>query len=45
MVGGPVDLQRIERERRALYRSLADHRVEADGEPDAIARRVAEALP
>ena len=45
LVSGPVDLRRIERERRAVYRSVADHRVEADGEPDAIARRVAEALP
>ena len=44
LVTGPVDIRRLERERDAVYRSVAEHRVEADGEPEAVARRVAEVL-
>jgi shikimate kinase len=41
---GPVDVKRIERERRDVYRSVAAHRVASEGEPDAVARKVAEVL-
>jgi shikimate kinase len=44
LITGPVDLGRIDRERRAVYRDVADHRVDGAGTPADVAARIAEAL-
>jgi shikimate kinase len=44
LIRGPVDLRRIDRERAAIYRDVADHRVDGRGDPAEVARRIAEAL-
>ena len=44
VVTAPLDLERLYRERDAVYREVAEHRVQADGDPQAVARKVAEAL-
>jgi shikimate kinase len=44
LVTGPVDLRRIDRERRAVYREVADHRIDGQGAPADVAARIAEAL-
>ena len=44
LVKGPVDLGRLARERDAVYRELAAHRVRSDGEAVAVAHEVAEML-
>ncbi|MDP9343673.1 MAG: shikimate kinase [Actinomycetota bacterium] len=44
LVTGPVDVRRIDRERRAVYRDVAHHRVDGAGEPAEVAGRIAEAL-
>ena len=44
LVKGPVDLHRLERERSAVYRELAEHRIDGDGDADTVARSIQEAL-
>jgi len=44
LISGPGDLDRIDREREATYRDMADHRIDGMGEPADVARRIAEAL-
>lgn len=44
LVTGPVDLRRIDRERRAAYREVAHHRVDGVGPPEDVAARIAEVL-
>ena len=41
---GPVDLRRIDRERKAAYREVAHHRVDGAGRPAEVAARIAEVL-
>ncbi len=44
LLRGPVDLDRLDRERKRIYQRVADHVVRADGDVQAVARRIAEAL-
>jgi shikimate kinase len=44
LVTGPVDLRRIDRERKAVYREVAHHRVDGAGRPADVAARIAEVL-
>jgi len=44
LVTGPVDLRRLDRERRSAYQEAAHHRVDGAGSPEDVARRIAEVL-
>jgi shikimate kinase len=44
LVKGPVDLKLLERERNAVYREMAEHRVDGDGDPAAVADAIVEVL-
>ncbi|MFN2543908.1 MAG: shikimate kinase [Actinomycetota bacterium] len=44
LIKGPVDVQRLERERRSIYGEVAQHRVASEGPPEDVARSIAEVL-
>jgi shikimate kinase len=45
LIKDPIDLDRLYLEREILYREVADHQVNANGDPAAVARGIAEVLP